>query len=105
MRLTCAKREAHTRRMATGDEVLRSWGENIRNHRQALRPDGVPRVSGADAVMTQVDLGKLLEPPVQQSTVHRWETGSMEPRRRYKVQLARVLHVDVRVLFPLVRAA
>lgn len=91
--------------MAVGDEALRTWGENIRDHRKVLRPDGVPRLSGADAVMTQEDLGKLLEPPVQQSTVHRWESGVMEPRRRYKVQLAKVLHVDVRVLFPLVRAA
>jgi DNA-binding XRE family transcriptional regulator len=91
--------------MAAGDDALRVWGENIRNQRLVLRPDGAPRRSGADAVMTQADLGSLLDPPVRQSTVHRWETGAMEPRRRYKVQLARALHLDVRTLFPLLRAA
>lgn len=55
--------------------------------------------------MTQAQLGELLDPPVHQTTVARWEAGDMEPRRQYKRQLAHVLHTDIRLLFPLVGAA
>jgi len=86
------------------DELLRAWGENIRSQRALFTPDGTPRASGADPVMTQAQLGELLDPPVGQSTVARWEAGLMEPRRIYKAQLARVLVLDVRMLFPLTRS-
>lgn len=55
--------------------------------------------------MTQAQLGDLLNPPVHQTTVARWEAGQIEPRRHYKRQLAHVLHTDVRFLFPLIGAA
>lgn len=87
------------------DEVLRQWGQNIRNSRAQLKPNGDLRKSGADAEMTQAQLGALLDPPVRQSTVARWERGLMEPRRTYKAQLARVLYLDVSTLFPLTRSA
>lgn len=87
------------------DEILRQWGENIRTQRALLTPSGGLRMSGADREMTQADLGSLLSPPVGQSTVARWEHGLMEPRRSYKSQLAELLHLDVRMLFPLTRSA
>lgn len=86
------------------DESLRAWGQNIKLLREALNGDGEPR-RGDDSAMTQAELGDLLDPPVSQSTVARWEAGQMEPRRRYKSQLARALRTDVRVLFPLVSGA
>jgi DNA-binding XRE family transcriptional regulator len=86
-------------------EELRTWGDNIRAHRKLRGPDGQPRRSGADATMSQAHLGELVDPPVAQSTVQRWEKGLIEPRRHYKVQLARILGVDVAQLFPLTRGA
>lgn len=55
--------------------------------------------------MTQLELGELLDPPVAQSTVARWERGQMEPRRHYKAQLARILHADARILFQVKEAS
>lgn len=72
------------------DETLRLWGQNIRECRLALG-------------MTQYQLADLLH--VRQPTVFRWERGQMEPRRHHKQRLAEVLHVDVRVLFPMTRSA
>lgn len=87
------------------DETLRLWGRSITTHRSLLKPDGTPRTSGADPEMGQADLGALLDPPVTQATVSRWESGHMEPRRQFKAQLARIFGVDVTTLFPLTREA
>lgn len=74
------------------DETLRRWGSNIEKFRKAhgWTPSG---------------LGALLDPPVAQSTINRWENGRMEPRRHYKAQLASVFGTDVEILFPLTRSA
>jgi hypothetical protein len=96
----------------TTDPVALAWGRNIARQRQIHTPlndeDGhligaVPRLSGADPVLSQAQLGQLFDPPVAQSTIARWEKGA-EPRRRHKVQLARILHVEVTMLFPLIAA-
>jgi hypothetical protein len=82
-------------------KILRQWGRNIQRERAGRQPDGEPRVSGADDRMSRSDLARLLDPPVDYSTVYRWEKGLMEPRRTQKVQLARILDIDERDLFPL----
>lgn len=82
---------------------MRQWGENIKLRREALNADGMPLQSG-ESCMTQAQLGELLDPPVHQTTVARWEAGAMEPRRRFKPQLARVLICDTRMLFPMARS-
>lgn len=74
------------------DEQLGQWGNLLRDLREAHGRDGELRLSDEQPVMTQQDLGELLMPPVNQSTVARWERGQMEPRRHYKAQLARILH-------------
>lgn len=74
------------------DETLRQWGENIRIYRETLG-------------LSQAELADSLDPPVNQSTVVRWEKGLMEPRRWYKAQLAARLHTDVRILFSMARAS
>lgn len=87
------------------DPVLREWGANIRIQREAHAPDGSLLASDEQPCMTQADLGQLLDPPVAQSTVARWERGQMEPRRHYKAQLARILHAAAQMLFPVKGAA
>lgn len=62
------------------------WGRNIREARAALG-------------ITQVEFGNLIG--VRQSTVARWEAGTDSPTDANKVTIARVLGVDVWVLFPL----
>lgn len=74
------------------DETLRIWGQHIALRRKLLG-------------LTQAELGEAMEPPVRQSTVARWESGAMEPRRQYKAQLAAVLKADVRMLFPMTAGA
>lgn len=69
------------------DEVLRLWGRNITMRRKALD-------------MSQETLAGLLDPPVTQPTIARWERGLMEPRRHYKAQLAGILQADHAMLFP-----
>lgn len=96
-------RIAHTRLVV--DETLRLWGENIKTVREGLTPELTVRRSKSDPCLTQEQLGQLLDPPVDQSTVARWEAGRHEPRRHYKRQLAHILHTDVRFLFPMVGAA
>lgn len=88
------------------DETLRTWGKNIQLRREVLNADGVPRnVKANEPSMTQAQLGEMLEPPVHQSTIARWEAGQMEPKRRHKAELARILMTDVAMLFPLTRSA
>lgn len=86
------------------DEELRQWGENIQLRRNALNSSGALR-TGDDEAMTQAQLGLLMDPPVHQSTIARWEAGLIEPRRHFKAQLATVLMTDVRMLFPMTRVA
>lgn len=87
------------------DAVLREWGANIRIQREAHAADGTFLTSDERPCMTQLELGELLDPPVAQSTVARWERGQMEPRRHYKAQLARILHADARILFQVKEAS
>lgn len=88
----------------TADEELRQWGENIQIRRIALNADGALRIGDQES-MTQAQLGALMNPPVHQSTIARWEAGLIEPRRHFKAQLATVLMTDVRMLFPMTRVA
>jgi len=67
-----------------------------------LNADGLPKRPD-ESCMTQAELGERLEPRVSQSTIARWEAGRMEPRRKYKPQLAAALSADVRMLFPMIR--
>lgn len=106
----------HTLRMARlnlTDPTLAQWGANIARQRKAMRAvyddDGnligtAPRMSGDDVPLSQEQLGQLLDPPVVQSTITRWENGVMEPRRHYKNELARRLYLSTSLLFPLAAA-
>lgn len=87
------------------DITLSRWGKNIETTRQLRRPDGSLRKSNAQPAMSQADLGALLDPPVTQATVSRWESGIMEPRRHYKAQVAAALGVDPLALFPIMAVA
>lgn len=87
------------------DSVLIIWGSNVRAQRLKLRPDGMRRQDVSDPAMSQSDLANLLEPPVRQSTVARWEAGKTEPRRDHKAQLARILGAETSMLFPMVGVA
>lgn len=72
-------------------ELYRIWGGNIAIGRRAA------------GYATQEALAEALD--VRQSTVQRWEAGSMAPRDEMKIRIARLLGQDVRVLFPLTRSA
>lgn len=72
------------------DETLRCWGQNIRMFRKAL---GLTRDQLANTI------------GVNGSTVTRWEQGLTEPRRAHKAKLAEALSTDIRILFPMTRAA
>lgn len=87
------------------EEFLRQWGRNIEQARRAHRPDGDPKARADDGepCMSQARLAELLDPPVRQGTIAKWENGHREPRAHYKRDLARVLHQDVFTLFPLTR--
>lgn len=74
------------------DPQLQEWGEQIASRRAAFG-------------LTQEALAELMEPPVHQSTVARWECGTAEPRRHHKQRLAEVLNTDARYLFPIRRVA
>lgn len=89
------------------EEILRQWGRNLVAARKAHRPDGMPkaRIDDGEPYLSQAALGQLLNPPVAQGTVAKWELGLREPRASYKRELARVLHQDVFQLFPLTRGA
>jgi DNA-binding XRE family transcriptional regulator len=83
------------------DDLLRKWGQNIRRQRTLRNSEGEIRHSNAEEPMSQAELGALLDPPVTQATVSRWEEGKMEPRLAYKIQIAQVLGDDASTLFPL----
>lgn len=85
--------------------MLEAWGANIRRFRQHFTPSGDLRRDPNLPCMTQKDLAEAMDPPVSQSTVARWEDGVMEPRRHFKIQLARQFCTDVAVLFPIVETA
>lgn len=68
---------------------MRVWGNNIKQIR-ALK--GLSMQEFADAM------------GVSQATVSRWEAGKMAPKVDNQIEIAAVLDVDVRMLFPLVRA-
>jgi len=72
------------------DELLKLWGANVRNIRTDVRKWSMKDF--ADEVGVTV------------ATVSRWEAGKMAPSDDNKVEIAAVLDVDVRTLFPLVRA-
>lgn len=87
------------------DPVLAEWGRNIRERRQLLNGDGRLRSSALQEPMSQRQLGEAMDPPVHQSTVARWESGAVEPRRLYKQQLAGLLQVSTSMLFPMAGTA
>lgn len=97
-------RLAHYAYMSNRDPLLVEWGRQIRHRREALNAAGDLRRE-TESSMTQEQLGALMEPPVDQSTVARWENGDMEPRRQYKAQLADLLHTDGQFLFPMKAAS
>lgn len=68
------------------DGTLQAWGRKIRVTRRSL-------------ALNQTQLGALLDPAVNQSTVNRWERGLIEPNRVNKRELARVLDVNVDEFF------
>ena len=70
------------------NERLRTWGINIRSVR-AMFGD------------TQQQFADRLG--VRQSSVARWERGLVAPRDEMKLQIARLSHQDVRMIFPLFR--
>lgn len=82
------------------DEQLRKWGKNIATTRSLRNSNGDLRRPGQDE-MSQAELGAMLDPPVTQATVSRWEAGLMEPRRAYKAQIAIALGVNPEALFPM----
>lgn len=86
-------------------DLLRTWGKNIRRQRMLRNGNGDIRRNNAELPMSQAELGQLLEPPVTQATVSRWEDGKMEPRLAYKIQIAEVLGDDASTLFPLPTSA
>lgn len=86
------------------ENLHRRWGENIRLQRLIKdRRDGLGDKrkglggSGIDA------MAKALE--VTPETVSRWETGKLVPRDTRKIEIARYLEVDPRMLFPLVEVS
>lgn len=85
------------------DPTLVRWGKNIERHRLLRNSRGEIRQRGQES-MSQAELGAMLEPPVSQATVSRWESGLMEPRRIYKTQIADALSADAETLFPLAAA-
>lgn len=90
--------------MKTRDPLLAEWGRQIRSRREALNADGQLRRE-SDPAMTQEQLGALMDPPVDQSTVARWENGDIEPRRHFKAQLAELFRTDGQFLFPMKAAS
>jgi len=65
------------------------WGTNVRSIR---------RLKGLSMDAFALGVG------VSVATVSRWEAGKMAPKDENKIEIAAVLDVDVRTLFPLVRA-
>ena len=72
------------------DELLRTWGANIRSLRQQRG-------------MSVLEFSKELD--VSVATISRWEAGKMAPRDNHKLDIAYALNADVRMIFPLVRVA
>jgi transcriptional regulator with XRE-family HTH domain len=68
------------------EELRAEWGVNIRLAREAAK-------------LTQAKLGASCG--VNQSTVAKWEKGSISPTRQNMVRLADVLGIEARNLFPL----
>lgn len=68
------------------DSLRVLWGVNIRVAREAKEH-------------TQAELGKRVG--VNQSTVAKWEKGTISPTRDNMVLLARVLEAEAREMFPL----
>jgi transcriptional regulator with XRE-family HTH domain len=68
-------------------DVHRQWGQNIESRMTLF------------GFRTHQDLADALG--VSQSTVTRWIAGLWGPSDRHKLQIARLLNCEVRVLFPL----
>lgn len=71
------------------DEMLQLWGNNVATIR---------KMKGLTVAAFAGQMG------VSVATVSRWEAGKMAPKDDNKVEIAAVLDIDVRTLFPLVRA-
>jgi transcriptional regulator with XRE-family HTH domain len=72
------------------DDMLRAWGVNIKERREALG-------------MTQFDLATAIG--VSWSTMSRWESGGAEPTRQNKALIAGALKTEVQALFPIASVA
>jgi hypothetical protein len=75
------------------NDDLADWGLILFRFRRRLNGDGDPIQPGDDH-MTQEELGQLLDPPVTQGTVAKWEAGLAEPRRRYREQLGQIISYE-----------
>ncbi len=72
----------------------RHWAANMRSQR--IRRDNLDpelKGSGIDAMARALS--------VTPETVSRWETGKLVPRDDRKIEIARYLGIDPRILFPL----
>lgn len=79
------------------EHLHRRWGENVRLQRKIKdKRDGLA-TSGIDAMADALG--------VTPETVSRWETGKLVPRDAKKIEIARYLEVDPRMLFPLVEVS
>lgn len=76
------------------EDLHRHWGENIRLQRKIK--DKRDERAGSGIYAMAKELG------VAPETVSRWETGKLVPRDIKKIEIARYLGVDPRMLFPLV---
>jgi transcriptional regulator with XRE-family HTH domain len=70
------------------NELLEIWGNNVKTIRG---------LKGLTVAQFAQEMG------VSVATVSRWEAGKMAPKDDNKVEIATVLEVDVRTLFPLTR--
>ncbi len=79
------------------DELLRTWGNNVRMFRLAKAArDGIDRSRSMQQMADDLEVSK--------ATLSRWETGKCCPTDSHKIAIATYLDVDVRSLFPLVRS-
>lgn len=83
--------------MYVSEDLHRRWGENIRLQRRIKDKRDERNGSGIEELARAVG--------VTPETVSRWETGKLVPRDAKKIQIARYLEVDARLLFPLVEVS
>lgn len=83
------------------EDLYRHWGENIRLQRHIKdKREGLGDKRKGLGGSGVVAMAKALD--VTPETVSRWESGKLAPRDAKKIEIARYLGVDPRMLFPLV---